>query len=127
MSLDMSKISNKLCSVTFFLLLVIAITILLIASTTRTPIPTWGGYLDVGIVSLIAFVGITIYQRNKNTARYDLSHHTAIYLLPLIFVGMWVYGEALDIHMLLPGVAWRNYFLLSILPHGIHLWKVEQR
>jgi hypothetical protein len=121
----MPRISNKSYIVLFIILFAISIAILLIASTSRTPVTTWAGYLDAGIVFLIALTGFVIYQRNKGTPRYDISHQVAIYLFPLILVGIWVYRDSLDFNMLLPGVAWRTYFFLSILPHTLNLWKPE--
>jgi hypothetical protein len=109
----------------FFILFAVSTAILLIASTAKTPIPTWGGYLDVCIVVLIAFTGFTIYQRNKSVPRYDRSYQVAVYLFPLILVGMWIYRASLDFNILLPGAAWRTYFFLSILPHALNLWKRE--
>jgi hypothetical protein len=85
-----------------------------------------GGYLDVGIVVLIAFTGIMIHQRNKRAPRYDISHHIAVYLFPVVLVGMWAFRNSIDFNILLPGLAWRTYFFLSILPHGINLWEIEQ-
>ena len=122
----MNKISNRFYILAFCILFVISTMILLIASTAKTRLPAWGGYLDVGIVVLIAVSGFTIYVRNKNAPRYDVSHQVALYLFPLLILGMWLYRESLDFNILLPGVAWRTYFLLSILPYGIHLWKLEQ-
>ena len=122
----MNKISNKFYIISFSLLFAVSTAILLIASTAKTPVPAWSGYLDVGIVVLIAFVGFAIYQRNKNTPRYDIAHQVAIYLSPLILVGMWIYRTSLDFNILLPGVAWRTYFFLSILPHALSLWKSQQ-
>jgi hypothetical protein len=122
----MNKFSNKFYILAFCILFVISTMILLIASTTKTRLPAWGGYLDVGVVVLIAVAGFTIHIRNKNTPRYDVSHQVALYLFPLLILGMWLYRESLDFNILLPGVAWRTYFLLSILPHGLNLWKLEQ-
>lgn|ERR1700752_1882419 len=122
----MNKISNKFYIVTFFILFAISTLILLIASTAKTPVPAWGGYLDVGIVVLIAIAGFAIHQRNKIVPRYEISHQLAIYLFPLILVGMWLYRDSLDFNILLPGLAWRTYFFLSILPLGLGLWKMEQ-
>jgi hypothetical protein len=121
----MTKISNQSYIVLFIILFAISTAILFIASTSRTPVPIWGGYLDVGIVFLIAMTGFVIYQRNKSTPRYDISHQAAIYLFSLMLVGMWVYRESLDFNILLPGAAWRTYFFLSILPHALNLWKPE--
>jgi predicted membrane channel-forming protein YqfA (hemolysin III family) len=122
----MTKISNKFYIISFIILFGISTAILLIASTATTPVPAWGGCLDVGIVVLIACTGITIHQQNKSAPRYDISHMVAIYLFPLILVGMWLYQNSIDFNILLPGLAWRTYFFLSILPHGLNLWKFEQ-
>jgi len=122
----MSRVSNKFQIVSFIVLFIISTALVLIASTAKTPLPAWGGYLDVGIVVLIAFTGITIHQRNKSAPRYDISHQIAVYLFPVVLVGMWLYRNSLDFNILLPGLAWRTYFFLSILPHGLNLWKFEQ-
>jgi hypothetical protein len=122
----MSKISNKFFIAAFFILFAILTAILLIASTAKAPAPAWGGYLDVGIVVLIALTGFAIHQRNKSLPRYDISHQVAITLFPLILGSMWLYRNSLDFNILLPGLTWRTYFFLSILPHAINLWKAEQ-
>src|SRR5689334_4370442 len=98
----MDKISNQLYIASFMILFCVSTAILLTASTSKTPVPLWGGYLDVGIVVLIALIGFEIHRRNKNAPRYDISHQVAIYLFPLILVGMWVYRDALDFNILLP-------------------------
>jgi uncharacterized membrane protein YkvI len=107
----MTKIANKLYIVTFIVLFVISTAILLIASTAKTALPVWGGYLDVGLVVLIAFTGITIHQRNKTAPRYDISHQVAVYVSPAVLVGMWLYRDSID---------------FNILPHGLNLWNFEQ-
>ena len=122
----MTKISNKFYVATFFILFAVSTVILLIASTVKGPVPAWGGYMDVGIVILIAFIGFSIHQRNKSLPRYEVSHQVAITLFPLIAVSMWLYRNSLDFNILLPGLAWRTYFFLSTLPHGLALSKAEQ-
>jgi hypothetical protein len=122
----MSRVSNKSYILSFVILFGISTVLVLIASTGKTPLPAWGGYLDVGIVLLLAFIGIAIRQRDKSTPRYDISHQVAVYLFPVILVYMWLYRNSIDFNILLPGLAWRTYFFLSILPHGLNLWKFEQ-
>ena len=122
----MRRFSNLFLIVSFVILFSISTVLVLIASTGKTPLPVWGGYLDVGIAVLIAFTGIMIHQRNKRAPRYDISHQIAIYLFPVVLVGMWVFRNSIDFNILLPGLAWRTYIFLSILPHGINLWKLEQ-
>ena len=125
-SLDMTRLSNRFYVTAFGALLILSTSILLIASTAKTPVPAWGGYLDVGIVLLIAFAGFTIYRRNKTVPRYETSYQIGMHLFPFTLAGMWNYRNALDFNILLPGVAWRTYFLLSLLPHALSLWKLEQ-
>ena len=122
----MTKISNKFYVAAFFILFAVSTAILLIASRVKGPVSAWGGYLDVGIVILIAFIGFSRHQRNKSLPRYDISHQLAITLFPLILVSMWLYRNSLDFNILLPGLAWRTYFFLSILPHGLALSKADQ-
>ena len=122
----MSRVSNKFYILSFLILFGISTVLVLIASAAQTPLPAWGGYLDVGIVVLLAFIGIAIRQRDKSTPRYDISHQVAVYLFPLTLVYMWLYRNSIDFNILLPGLAWRTYFFLSILPHGLNLWKFEQ-
>lgn len=119
----MTQVSNKFYIVSFIILFAISTVILLIASTAKNPVPVWAGYLDVGIVVLVAMIGFAIYQRNKSTPRYDITHQVAMYLFPLILVGMWISRDSLDFNILLPGVAWRIYLFLNILPHALNLWK----
>jgi hypothetical protein len=96
----MIKVSNRFYILSF---------VLLIASTAKNSVSAREGYLDVGMVVLIAFTGIVIHGRNKSTPRYDES--------------MWIYHDSLDFNILLPGAAWQTYFFLSILPYAINLWK----
>lgn len=121
----MASISNKSYIIFFIALFAISSTILLIASTAVTPVPAWAGYLDVGIVVLLAFSGIMIHGRNKNSLQYATSYQIAVYLFPLMIVGMWLARDSLDFNILLPGVAWRTYLFLSFLPHAINLWKTK--
>ena len=122
----MSKLSHRFLVLAFGSLFIVSTVILLIASTATIPAPAWGGYLYVGIVVLIALAGFSIYQRSQSVPRYDASYPVALYLFPLLLVGMWVYRNALDFNILLPGAAWRTYFFLSILPHLLSIWQQER-
>jgi|SRR5687768_9073420 len=117
----MSRVSNKFYVVSFTILFGISTAILLIASTAKTPLPAWGGYLDVGLVVLIAFCGFAIRQRDKSTPRYEIIHQVAVYLFPAVLVGTWLYRDSIHFSILLPGLAWRIYFFFSILPHTLKL------
>ena len=123
---NMTKMPNQFLILSFLILFAMSTAILLIASTSKMPVPTWSGYVDVGIVVLIAMTGFALHQRDQGTPRYESSHQVAVYLFPMILVGMWVFRDRLDFNILLPGVAWRTYFFLSILPHALSLWKLKK-
>lgn len=118
---------NRFLILNFYVLFFVSTVIVLIASTATSAVPAWGGYLDVGIVVVLAMIGILIHQRNKSTPRHELAHTAAIYLLPLLLILMWLFRDTLDFNSLLPGLAWRTYLFLSILPHALTLWNVESQ
>jgi len=116
---------EKILFISFLLLYLVSTAIVLIASTAKGQLPAWGGYLDIGIVVLIVVNGFVIHWVSKNRPDYYISHQAALYLFPIIFISMWIYRDALDLNILLPGLAWRTFFFLSILPYGLNLWKQE--
>ena len=116
---------GKILFISFLFLYIASIAIVLTASTAQSPLPAWGGYLDVGIVALIFITGFSVHRMNESRPDYYISHQAAVYLFPIILVGLWIYRELLDFNILLPGLAWRTFFFFSILPCGLHLWKQE--
>ncbi len=107
----------------FLLLYTISTMILLIASAAKTPLPKWGGYLDVGIAILIVVFGFTLFGMNKMSLEYATSHRVMLYLTPILLLGMWFFRNWVDFNILLPGLAWRTFFFLHILPYGLNVWK----
>lgn len=73
------------------------------------------------IVFVILFIIPTIILLISNTATVPAPAWGGY-----LDVGMWVYRDAFDFNILLPGVAWRSYFFLSILSYALHPWKSEQ-
>ena len=107
----------------YLLLYTISTLILLIASTAKTPLPKWGGYIDVSIAVLIVVLGFTIFGMNKLSLQYETNHRVALYLIPTLLLGMWLFRNSFDFNILLPGLAWRTFFFLHILPYGLNVWK----
>jgi hypothetical protein len=118
---------GRLLSLLFIGMYIPSIALLLTASTARNELPTWGGIVDVGLVILIALTGFWIHQLSNARSRADLSHRVAVYLFPAVLVGMWLFRELAkaDFNIRLPGLAWRTYFFLSILPHELFFWRPE--
>ena len=116
---------EKILFISFLALYTVSIAIVLIASTAKSPLPAWSGYLDVGIVALIFITGFAIHRMKESRPDHYISYQAAVYLFPIILVGLWIYREILDFNILLPGLAWRTFFFFSILPYGLNLWKQE--
>jgi hypothetical protein len=117
--------SNRLILILFYVSYAVSITLLLIASISRSPLPAWGGYLDVGIAFLIAILGFVIFGRAKDNPQYRVGHRAALNIIPIILLGMWILRNTFDFNILLPGLAWRAFFFLHILPYGVNLWNPQ--
>ena len=107
----------------YLLLYAISTLILLNASTAKIPLDKWVGYMDVSIAVLIAVLGFMIFGMNKKSLQYETNHRVTLYLLPVMLLGMWYFQNAIDFNILLPGLAWRSFFFMHILPYGLNLWK----
>lgn len=70
---------------------------------------------------VIVFIGLMIHRRNKAAPPYAISYQFAIYLFPLMIVGLRLARDSLNFNIFLPGFAWGTYLFLSILPHAINL------
>ena len=114
--------TNRLILIAFYVSYIISISLLLIASTARIPLFAWGGYVDLGIAILIAALGFVIFSRGKGNPQFQIGHRAALNIVTIALLGMWVLRNSLDFNILLPGLAWRIFFLLHILPYGVNLW-----
>jgi hypothetical protein len=121
------NIANRPLLVIYYICYFVSTTLLLIASLSKTPLPAWGGYVDVGLVVLIVVLSFTIFGRGKADPKFEIGHRAALNLLPIILLGLWVFRNALDFNILLPGLAWRTFFFLHILPYAVNLWKPADR
>ena len=121
------NIPNRLLLFVYYLSYLGSFAILLIASLSKSPLPSWGGYSDVGLVVLIVVLGFIIFGRGRQDPNFEISHRAALYLLPIVLLGMWIFRNAFDFNILLPGLAWRTFFFLHILPYALGLWGPETK
>lgn len=119
------KLSNRLLVIGFYSTYVVSTIFLFIASTTRSSLPAWGGTADVAVATLIAAMGFVIFSRGKGNPNYQSGHRAALNIVPMLLLGLWAFRNALDFNILLPGLAWRIFFILHILPYGFNLWNQE--
>ena len=119
----MNTISNRSLLIATALFYLASLIVLVYASlTSSTSRPSWGGYLDAGIAVLLVMASFTIFGMNKSKPNFEIGHRAALNIIPLILLGMWIFRNALDFNILLPGLAWRTFLFLHILPFGINLW-----
>jgi hypothetical protein len=94
--------------------------------------PKWLGYLDVVIAFALVIMTILI----DVIARGKIESHViqASYRLYRLLVGLplallivfFIFGDHIDWSILLPGLAWRSWLLLYILPAGLTVWQVNR-
>jgi hypothetical protein len=116
-------LSNRLLLISFYISYLVSFVFLLIASLSKTPLPSWGGYLDVGFVLFIVALSMMIFSRGKSNPSFETGHRAALNILPVLLLGMWILRNTFDFNILLPGLAWRTFFFLHILPYGAPLWR----
>ena len=116
---------NRLLLISYYTAYGVSLIILVISSTSKSPVPAWGGSADVGTAILIALLGFVIFGRGKNSPRFEIGHRAALNIVPSVLLVLWVLHNAFDFNILLPGLAWRIFFFLHILPYGATLWNSE--
>jgi hypothetical protein len=110
--------SNRLILTGFYASYFVSFVYLLVTSVMKAPPIAWGRSADVGIAVIIALLGFVIYSRGRGNPRYDAGHRAALNTIPVVLLGMWFLRDVFDFNLLLPGLAWRVFFLLHILPYG---------
>src|SRR5688572_14095100 len=85
---------------------VVSVGLLLWASVTPTPLPKWGGLVDVPLAFALVVLGTVLHYRTA--PRVDLAalrwgHTLLTYLPALLFMGLWLYRDHLIWNILLPG------------------------
>jgi hypothetical protein len=99
--------------------LAVSVALLLVASTTPARLPRWGGPLD-GAVAFSLILTLVLLHRvaggRVGPAALGASYRVATTLPAVVLVVLWVFRDRLIWKILLPGVAWRGFVLLSALP-----------
>jgi hypothetical protein len=106
-------------------LVVLAASTLMLLNASLNPGGNTSGTWDIVTAGLIALGTFALFSLNKSKPEYETSHRAALYLLPLVLLSVWVLRNAVDLNLLLPGLAWRTFFFLYTLPYGLNVWKQE--
>jgi hypothetical protein len=95
--------------------------------------PRWMGIVDVVLAAALVTVGLVVFSRKPSEFAgpvvatgfwaYRALSNTFLVLLALFFVA----GEYIQWKILLPGLAWRAWFLVLVLPAWVSVWRTEHR
>lgn len=113
--------SRRLILPGFYAAYIVSVTYLWFASTSKTALPAWGGYADAILALVIASLGFAIFVQGRGNPHYQAGHRAALNIVPVLLLGMWVLRPLFNFDILLPGLAWRVFFFLHILPYGAAL------
>jgi len=109
-----------------FILFVVSCWLLVIASTNPDHLPSWAGPVDVVIAFTLFLVLLQLHRFAKAPAtllQLRRSHVIASAVGPFVILAMWVFREHLIWNTLLPGVAWRLYFIVAATPLSLAVWQ----
>jgi len=87
--------------------------------------PVWVGYLDAGLAFVLVVVMILIGTSTKGKVEDRAAHisyrvyRVAISLPLVLLVAFFIFGDRIKWNVLLPGLAWRTWLLLYVLPAGL--------
>ena len=114
------RILARVTTVLFFLSSVFPVAASLSKDTTA--FPKWWGFLDVGLAFLLAILAFVIYglaQGKVNQQTEEATYRAYRILIHVIFVLLLIFflaGDRITWINGLPGIAWRAWLLLYILP-----------
>ena len=117
--------------------------ILLFAVSTAFPVvaslvhaedlPSWVGRIDVGlallfVIAAFALDGLNKEKPSEHVIRTSYRIYRAMGTLPLvILVIFFLLGSAIRWEILLPGLAWRAWVFMYMLPVALMLWNPPLR
>ena len=104
----------------------VSIALLLVASTSRSSLPDWGGPVDVAIA--FALVGTaawiwTLAPKTRDGWALSVGHAAAATIPALLLAGVWYFRDEVDLNVLLPGLAWRTFIVLYSVPAALRVWR----
>lgn len=103
--------------------------LLLRASVSPERGPLWLGIIDGLLAFILVFTMAAISRIARGTIAPQTlarSYQIGIYLPAVLFAALWVLRDHFDWNILFPGLAWRTWLILFILPAILGLWKTAR-
>lgn len=113
---------GRLC----FLLFAVSTAFLVVAGVRNTETPSrWLGLADVGVAALLVTVAFTVTSRARSKVS-DTDRLIAfrvsqalLSVIPVLLIAFFIAGDRINWQVLIVGLAWRGWLLLSTLPYLI--------
>lgn len=107
--------------------LAVSLSLLLIASMPpEERLPRWGGPIDVALAFSIVATLIVLHRAAADRVgigELRTGYRVAATLPAVMLVLLWLFRDSLIWNVLLPGLAWRSFVLLSALPMALAVWR----
>ena len=93
--------------------------------------PAWIGIADVGLAFILVVVAFLMEVVIKGEVADEIVHdsyriYRGMAMLPLLLLVLFfLVGDAIRWNVLLPGLAWRYWLLLYVLPKALSLWHMH--
>ena len=116
---------RRLLVLAFAVELIVSFALLLIAST-RAALPSWGGPVDGALAFAVVATAAAIWYvapKVRDARWLSIGHAAAATVPALEIAAVWWFRDALDLNILLPGLAWRTFITLYTLPMAIDAWR----
>jgi hypothetical protein len=109
---------------------VASLAMVLLASTNDiAQFPTWFGIVDVVLAFTLILTMAVLKMAagwQNDTRATQISYTVLTYLVPLTIAAIWFFREQLLLNTLLPGLAWRIYVLIEMLPSALTIFSREK-
>ncbi len=99
--------------------------------TTTESFPLWVGLLDGGLAIGLAIlmIVITTITRGQMSSQAALAsfriYRILAHLLLVLLILFFLFGDRIKWAILLPGLAWRVWLLVYVLPAGLTAWGIN--
>jgi hypothetical protein len=114
-----------LCS-TEIILFTISCLVLAVASADQSQLADWIRLAD-GVIACILCLSLIpiVYKAPANNNRVlTACYQLAIGLFVLIILIAWIYRQNMDFNIFLPGLAWRMFWFLQVLPIALTAFNI---
>ena len=105
---------------------IVSVALLLIASTSRSDLPDWGGPIDVAIAFTLVGTAAAIWMlapKTRDAWALSVGHAAAATIPALVIAAVWYFRDDVDLNVLLPGLAWRTFVVLYSIPAALSVWR----